>query len=327
MKNLTKKQWIYIGLTSTLFVALMLIAAFLDLEISNKIYNKKSILANLGDVLGTLPTYIFIPLLGATIFAKHFTKLSKNWQTVFKIAGIAITIAGYIALFIWAKKYFIREDVFLIDFYIALFSIALSAATIYIFTKLPEVLIEKLFIILMFFAIVAAIIGIFTQIFKLFFARQRYRTMVDTFYDDNKVALESFWHGKEAFTPWYIPNSIIKPKYPAGYRKVFKSIDKGAFMSFPSGHTSSAGVSFALILLPVLSKKCEKNKWFFWLTPIVITVLTGISRVIYGAHYLSDVVAGGFLSLGITVFTRFILVKKVPSLQYCFDEDVISIKV
>lgn len=323
MKNLSKNQWFFIGLTSTLFVTLLLISAFLDLEISNAIYNTKSILANLGDVLGTLPTFLFIPFLGATIFVKNFSKLNKNWKIIFKLGGIIITVAGYISLFIWAKENILKEDLFLIYVYIAVFTVLFSAFTLYIFTKLPKLFIEKLFIILMFFAILAALTGLFTQLGKLFFARQRYRTMVDSFYQNNKEAISSYWLGKGAFRPWYIPNSIIKPKYyTPEYKQLFKSIDNGAFASFPSGHTSSAGVSFGLIIFPMLSQKFNKNKWVFWLVPSLITALTGISRVIYGAHFLSDVVVGGFLSLGIAVFTRFLIFKKIPALTNCFDEEV-----
>ncbi|HHX48859.1 MAG TPA: phosphatase PAP2 family protein [Clostridiales bacterium] len=327
MKKLSKNQWIYIAITTTVFIALMLVAAFLDLEISNAIYNTKSILGNLGNVLGTLPTMLFIPLLGATIFVKNFPKLNKNWKTAVKIGGVIITFAGYISLFVWAKKYLIQKDLFLMYFYIVFFSIILTAFNIYIFTKLSSTFIDKFFIVLMFFAIVAIITGLLTQIFKFLFARQRYRTMVDSFYENNQEALAGYWIGKDAFRPWYIPNSIFKPKYSTSeYRKIFKNIDSGAFMSFPSGHTSSAGVSFALIILPRLSKKFNKNKWVFWLIPAVITILTGISRVLYGAHFFSDVVAGGFLSLGIAVLSRYIILKKRPSLENCFDDEI-SVKV
>ena len=72
----------------------------------------------------------------------------------------------------------------------------------------------------------------------------------------------------------------------------------------------------------MLSQKFNKNKWIFWLVPSLITALTGISRVIYGAHFLSDVVVGGFLSLGIAVLTRFLIFKKIPALTNCFDEEV-----
>lgn len=323
MKNLSKTQWLFIALSSALFVALLLIAAFLDLKISDAIYNKSSFFANFGDVMGTIPSILFIPFLGASLFAIKFNNLKNVWRVLFKIFGVCICLAGYAALGLWARKYLLDRNVNFYKSYIIFFVLIFTFGNLYIFTKIKQDFLYKLLIILVFFAIITAIIGIATQIFKFLFARQRYRTMVDTFYANNSTAIGDYWIGKKAFTKWYIPNSIVKPSYRTKeYATIFKEIDNGAFMSFPSGHTSSAGASFGLILIPLLRKKYNKYKIVFWLIPSIITILTGMSRVVYGAHFFSDIVAGGFLALGVAVLTRYIVVKKIPNVIHCFDNDL-----
>jgi undecaprenyl-diphosphatase len=68
--------------------------------------------------------------------------------------------------------------------------------------------------------------------------------------------------------------------------------------SFPSGHTLHA-VAFTFILVshsPVLG----------WVT-IPFTILVGLSRVVLGLHYPSDVLAGGFLGFLVAKITVLII--------------------
>ncbi|MBS3075647.1 phosphatase PAP2 family protein [Candidatus Pacearchaeota archaeon] len=56
--------------------------------------------------------------------------------------------------------------------------------------------------------------------------------------------------------------------------------------SFPSGHAV-----LAFCVLPILNKEFRKFKWI-WLS---FAVLVGFSRIYFGVHYLSDVIAGAVL--------------------------------
>ncbi|MEJ2506939.1 MAG: phosphatase PAP2 family protein, partial [Ignavibacteriaceae bacterium] len=86
-----------------------------------------------------------------------------------------------------------------------------------------------------------------------------------------------------AFTPWFIPNGI------------------NSNTSFPSGHSAMAWMILPLLMLvPVSNKKLRS-------VLIVIIILwgliVGLSRIVIGAHYASDVLFGGciviFIFLGI----------------------------
>ncbi len=61
-----------------------------------------------------------------------------------------------------------------------------------------------------------------------------------------------------------------------------------AFHSFPSGHTVA---TFAgMVMLGLLFKKFKPLTW-------TLAVLMGVSRVIVGAHYPSDVIVGAFIGM------------------------------
>jgi len=67
--------------------------------------------------------------------------------------------------------------------------------------------------------------------------------------------------------------------------------------SFPSAHAM-----FIFSTLPVLDKEFPKFK-YFW---IVFACLVALSRVYFGVHYMSDVIAGAIMGYAIGLFFVFI---------------------
>ncbi|MDD5067370.1 MAG: phosphatase PAP2 family protein, partial [bacterium] len=64
----------------------------------------------------------------------------------------------------------------------------------------------------------------------------------------------------------------------------------GTFKSFPSGHTINA---FSAVTPFFLSLKGKKWRYGLYAVPI----LTGLARIYYNKHWLSDVILGAFLAL------------------------------
>jgi membrane-associated phospholipid phosphatase len=172
---------------------------------------------------------------------------------------------------------------------------------------------------LFWFAIFLAVIAVFTnaviQIMKSIWARERFRVMVGGY--DRSLIPNGDYSG---FTPWYLPQGFADRG--AGYVGAREAADAlmgyhgDAFKSFPSGHTGAASVLMALIILPdIMPKTLGRFKKLFWIVPFVYIALVGISRLVMGAHYLSDVLFAGYIGIGAAALTRFIMIKKVKSLN------------
>lgn len=111
----------------------------------------------------------------------------------------------------------------------------------------------------------------------------------------------------QGYTPWYVRNGQPDEAIINSFIDVYPGASD-AFKSFPSGHTCAAGMSYALIMLPdVVDFKHKKaGKIACWVTPIVITMLVAISRIVVGAHYMSDVTFGGTIA-----FVSFIIMREI----------------
>ena len=71
--------------------------------------------------------------------------------------------------------------------------------------------------------------------------------------------------------------------------------------SFPSGHSASAAAAYISLAA------YEKKRKLLWVLAIVLPLLVGFSRVVVGAHYPTDVLAGWLLGL--------IVILLIPRLQ------------
>lgn len=80
-------------------------------------------------------------------------------------------------------------------------------------------------------------------------------------------------------------------------------VARAAGFSFPSGHALNAALTagvFVLVLLPVAQ---GLRRWVLWGAAIIVTVLTGLSRIVIGVHWTSDVVAGWLLGVAVVAVT------------------------
>ena len=99
---------------------------------------------------------------------------------------------------------------------------------------------------------------------------------------------------RACFLPWWQPGTDLRDTLVAA------GVAAEEFKSFPSGHTANASALMLLCLLPRLSSKLEGKQTALFLTGFVWAVLVALSRIIMGAHYLTDTMAGfavGLISL------------------------------
>ena len=146
--------------------------------------------------------------------------------------------------------------------------------------------------------VMAAVSNGFVNVLKGPVGRMRYRSM-------NTVGGKTIG-GFDNYTRWYVMNGQMDKDL---MRKLFGTTD--ACKSFPSGHTCSAGMSYALVMLnDALDIKGKLKRAAFWIAPVVYTGLVAVSRIMVGAHFFSDVLVGGTVAFVTMLLVREIFICK-----------------
>ncbi len=78
--------------------------------------------------------------------------------------------------------------------------------------------------------------------------------------------------------------------------------------SFPSGHSMGSLAFYGFIIYLIYKKVDNKKvKWVLIFLLSIFTILIGMSRIILGVHYTTDVLAGFFLSISyLTIYTSIV---------------------
>ena len=117
------------------------------------------------------------------------------------------------------------------------------------------------------------------QMLKEHFARPRYRTVV-------------LGYRGVPFVPWYTPFTDAK-KCAFMY-----NINADEFHSFPSGHSIFSMLT--ICILPSLSwlfPKLKDKQIYLFISGAVFSAVIITTRIVLGAHYLSDVSAGAIIAI------------------------------
>lgn len=270
-----KKYKVNIILFYVLAAVALIAAAFCDLELDKFLNNPDDIFSIWFRNTGEIPGRLICPVAGTVLFYTYRNKFEQ-------IAGFLITIGGAAYFGYYIGKYFFLEDNRMLFSIIYGIGFGITALMIGSLIKIPE----KYRDILRKTAIIGIVV-MFVQIalieaMKYLWGRVRFRDL---------LAEGNF----DKFTPWYHPNGINGNK------------------SFPSGHTAGAGMSYLMMFLPCMSKKWEKRKQLCFWIPFIYTSVVAFTRLVMGAHYLSDVAMGGIVSFSLVIIAMKIYEAKFKS--------------
>ena len=255
-----------------IFAAVSLIAAsFADLKLDIFLNNPSNLIAGWFEQTGEMPSSLLI-----TVAMGFIMKTAKpKWMKI--VASLGCVVGGGFFGDWFGGRLFADND--FQTAYGIIFGVGFGLTVIFVmhFITVPEEYRKPLLVIAF---IGLGVCGLSTgtvNLMKGLWGRTRFRSMEAPYAE---------------FTPWYIINGF------------------NGNHSFPSGHTQGAGMSYLLMLLPLISKKCREHKTALFLTAFFYTSLVAFTRLVMGAHYLSDVTVGGTIAftctlIGIAVFEKF----------------------
>lgn len=242
--------------------ASLAVASFRDLQIDIALNNTRSFVANWFAETGEMPTYLLLVLATAFLGKCMRKKFPKALCSVFCLGA-----GGYLGDYISRRLF--EDNEFRQGFGI-IFGINIAVAVLLAvhFIDIPKKYRKPVIAMAIIGLCVCGLEAGMVSILKAFWGRVRFRDL-DAAYSQ--------------FTAWYVING------------------NNGNHSFPSGHTGSAGMSYMIMILPYISKKLEKNYLLCFGAAFCYTSVVAATRLVMGAHYLSDVAAGGVIAFTMTL--------------------------
>lgn len=259
--------------------ALLLLATFFDLRISQAVYGK-NLFSTIFEVLGEAPIQ-FLALFGALTLLRFRSKKNKTTGAV--LAGAyGILAAAFAFMFGFATINYVNENIaHELPVYVSLAAALLGLGlAIWLSRAVPKERAREAVTFAVIAIVYLLLIVIIMNSIKGIWGRLRMREMLDPVSE---------------FTPWY------EIHFRGGF--------DNRFASFPSGHTMNAAGVILITLLPAIFDKLKGKEALLRTIAYVWVVVVGFSRVVAGAHFSTDVLFAILLSYALFEGTRAVVLK------------------
>lgn len=278
-----KKMRLHIYILLGIFLVGFIVGSFVDLSLSQAIFSRDNPFGLTISAIGTIPGYMILAVLGGGFFA---IGLHKDYKTVYKVILYIVAVACVgVAIFFTGREFFgengFKDAAPKWIGYLITAPIAGGCGYLgYVMSKKSNTpYLWLILAILAFFIFMSLVPGV--TLLKAIFHRPRYRTV---------STLEASRAGLE-FHPWY---------QRCGDYKAYMSllnVTSEEFKSFPSGHAGASAVFvLGVSVLPLINKKYEKLQLPLFYAGFAWVLFVSFTRILVGAHYLSDVSMGGLLT-------------------------------
>ncbi len=327
------KTIISVVLFAVIFATLITLATFFDFQVSELLtknalpdgeYYANDFFGVFFECVGSLPIYLFAAFVCCVLFWVCVKVWKKKPYNI--ILAVVFAIGSVVAFWLGLKDSigYIFDHVFAVtdpiyftaidDVYHSapvvaievLFALLLAVCAIFATKHFNEDTLKKLFKLCITATVAVAVANLLIMIIKDPVGRMRFRAINST------VGQGLIEKGDVAgFTRWYVSNGQPNDGVINGFIDNYMASD--AFKSFPSGHTCAAATVYAIMLVPDLFELKGKRdglgaKIACWCVPIAITMLVAISRIVCGAHYMSDVTFGGTIAFVCMMISREIFI-------------------
>ena len=278
-----KKRHFYIVIG--ILLAGFIVGSFLDLQINQAIYSQGNMFGVIMASFGTYPCYAGLSFAAGGLLITSVKK--KDLHIIWRIVSWGLAALGY-GLSVWLGS----KDVPSVNgFNNEALEMPFVLANIFVFagfTALGFIVCNKgdenkLWMSLMVMAIIFLLALLPTSfLIKLVLHRPRYRFVVNS--------------GEIAFHNWWESYGAYEEYIEEGHTLYGNIITKEEFKSFPSGHSGSAAIM--MMVLPYLSiffKKLKGKETMMFYIGFAWTLLMMFSRLLVGAHFLTDTCMGALI--------------------------------
>lgn len=317
--DLKAKTIISLVLFVAVFAALVAVATVYDLKISQTLtkdalpadnYFSTNGFGLFFEAVGSAPIWLMLSLAGAIVFWKAVRVRNKGVRYVFAIGGAIVVL---VPLFLFVADIFkyvgehMHNEAYMDSTYVRLLElllgVMLGGSLLTMMRTLKPQTINKL--IPWVFVIVGCVACyLIISFVKSPVGRVRYRTM-------------NYLGDFSLFTKWFEVN---------GSRNILPvahgvEIDDSC-KSFPSGHTFSAGLIYTLLCLPYILERFNTKGWktALWIITIGFTGVVAVSRIVVGAHFMSDVLFGGTIAFVACMIFRELFICQNAHLKALFGK-------
>lgn len=253
--------------TGIVLVILMFIGSFADMAVASSLFDLESALGNFFAAYGEYAG-LFIGAIGAGLLLA-----SAEWKMPLR-AVLRCIFALFVLLFNGAyslgevKKFMPQHYGIGVAVEVTLAVIAF-VSVLFAARKTDKAMLFRVGMVLCLATLLAPVA---INLIKDPWARPRYRAIVVT--------------DGLPFQNWWQAGTALRDQFAA------MGVPKEEFKSFPSGHTSEAALMVLLGLLPVAIPEIKKWEPLFVVSGLAFPILVAISRLIMGAHFLTDVTVG-----------------------------------
>lgn len=336
MKKTNSKSFIVVSIIFYVAAAaLMAVGTFYDLEIGKRVFDPQSGFAISLEAFGQFVYWgMWGPLFSVLFLTRHslqeafdilsgilpFIKIKFNIKSkayrvfnfIFKwglgIGFFVLTVVGWRKLVANVLKYVVDWNE--VIYYII--SAVIAVLGIFLLSRLDKRVLKKLENL----ALAGVLIGIIykvTEECKTVTHRIRIREMVA--YSNGFVDEKGLSFGKLEKLTTRLTASMQENTDFSAFTSWFKIADKTSIYSsansFPSGHTTYSCTIFMSALFCTAFDKLKKAAPYFTALSFVYVAAMGYSRMVAGAHYLTDVTAGAIIG-----YTAFIVCRTIYK-KYC----------
>ena len=267
----------------------LIVGSFLDLQINQAIYSKNNTFCLIMASFGTYPCYAGLAFIAGGLFVTALKR--KDLHIVWRLMSWGLAVFGMgLSIYLGSKDLpspngFNNANLKIVSYAISTVVFGATAFLgFYVCSRKDAV---KLWPALLVMAAIFTI-GLLpvSYLIKLVIHRPRYRFLVSA----DETMFCNWWETFKDYKDYLATHQVVNGV----------NITKEEFKSFPSGHSGSAAVM--MMLLPYLShffKKLKGKEAMLFYVGFAWTLFMMFTRILVGAHYLTDTCMGALIMMGV----------------------------